>query len=151
MFKNVSTVCTKLCAVASGLIVLWAIRSIRTFFKEKDAEDVLDTGALLRHGIAFGLYLFGMCTSTVFLVIYNLDPTETSFSLFAAFYIADWVGQLISELLLCQIFWQWGTKGTPDDIDLEIEHYETLVVEDINEDEDLMGMIWNSLLRKRLN
>lgn len=56
---------------------------------------------------------------------------------------------MISELLLCQIFWQWGTTQLPDEAVEGIAHPQ-VVVDYFDEEEDLDAKIWNSLLQKRL-
>ena len=54
----------------------------------------------------------------------------------------DFLFQFISEVVLCEIFWNWGS------VDKEYVDLETT---DFNEDDDLQAKVWNSIVNKRLN
>ena len=58
------------------------------------------------------------------------------------------VGQMLSEVLLCQIFWQWAATSLPDEI--QNDSLPEIRVTFIDEDCDLDVRIWNCLLNKRL-
>ena len=65
------------------------------------------------HGLAFGLYLVCSLASTAALVDFSVetnadhDPEifKKYLGIFSAFFIIDVIGQVASELLLCQILW----------------------------------------------
>ena len=47
------------CAFISGFILIAAVFKIRKFFRERDATEFIDTAMMVRHGLAFGLYVLG--------------------------------------------------------------------------------------------
>ena len=70
--------------------------SIRRFFVEKNAKDFINTGMLLRHAVAFGLYI--TCTATYFIAlgIYVWNPLPSRYFLVAYTGIFFNVGSFIS-------------------------------------------------------
>mgnify|MGYP003353146145 CR=1 FL=1 len=110
IFKLSVTYSTRLCAITSGVILVNGVLSIRRFFKEKNATDFINTAMLLRHGLAFGLYLVCTSASAIMLLFVNLNPLNpVYFTNFLYVFIADLIGQCLSELFLCEIFWHLGT------------------------------------------
>lgn len=144
-------VCTKLMQVLSGVGLIWAIIKIRNYFKEKNATDLLDTKMFTFHGMAFGLYLVGTSTTTVFLIIANLDlDSSKKFDNFQYAFFAELLADLVSESLICYIFWQWGINDTPDNQDFPDDRIYPVYTTDMEEDTDLFAIVWNTLLNKRL-
>lgn len=72
--KIASTYGTRLVAIIAGVILLQCIMRIRNYFRDRNAVDFINTGMLLRHASAFGLYLFGTTASSVALMFVNLYP-----------------------------------------------------------------------------
>jgi drug/metabolite transporter (DMT)-like permease len=161
VFKLVVTYATRLCAIISGVILIVGVHRIRKFFKERNATDYINTAMLLRHGFAFGLYLVCSTASAVMLLFVNLNPLNPAyFSLFCCVFIADLIGQLISELFLCEIFWHLGTDTTKQSAQSEpgqeSEQDEEILcepveveTEEFDEDAELQAKIWNSLVRSK--
>jgi hypothetical protein len=148
IYRIVATFWVRICSIISGYILVVSVLRVKNFFKERNAEDFINTPMLLRHGIAFGLYLLGTILSGVSLVFVNLNPDSVSaYNIFSFFYIVDFLMEFISQILLCQIFWAWGTddkpKGQDNDDPAEIE------TTDFDEN-DFDAKIWNTMVRKRL-
>jgi hypothetical protein len=59
-------------ATISGVLLIKGVARIRRFFKEKEAEDFLNTELLWQHAAAFGLYLFSTAAKTIVLGIFEL-------------------------------------------------------------------------------
>lgn len=152
IWHDVPLFATRSCTLISGVILVYAVFSIREYFKKKEAIDSLDTAMILRHGLAFGLYLVCSLACTCALIAYATHPDQFAkyLKIVSAFFIVDVIGQVISELLLCQILWQWGTKDVPDKETFENDQAVPLNVIPMDEEEDLEAKIWNSLLKKRL-
>lgn len=107
--KISSTYGCRVAAIIAGVILLTGVVRIKKFFEERKAMDFINSGMLLRHAIAFILYLLGATASAVCLMFVNLYPgNETIYDIFSAVYIADLMAQWVSELLLCEIFWTIG-------------------------------------------
>lgn len=70
----VSNFTVRACLIVSGAILVACVVKIRAYFKAKNATDYIDTKMLLRHGIAYGLYLVGSITTALVLMVYNLRP-----------------------------------------------------------------------------
>jgi len=107
--------CVGFCQIVSGLVLVTGVVKIRNFFKKQGAENFINTPMLMRHAASFGLYLV---TTVVFFISFSLmalSPYDLFFwnllNLVAIFY---YVGQLISEILLVQIFYDLGKKTDKD-------------------------------------
>ena len=73
-----------------------SVIKIRHFFVEQNAKNFINTGMLLRHATAFGLYI--TCTATYFIAlgIYVWNPLPSRYSLVAYTGIFFNVGSFIS-------------------------------------------------------
>ena len=87
-----------------------SVLSIRRFFLERNAEQFINTKMLLRHAIAFGLYLSTAVVYYTLLSIYLWTNSEQIYLIFAWSGIFYRIGCFISEVLLAQIFWGLGQK-----------------------------------------
>ena len=99
--KIFATFWVRICQVASGVILVRGILRIRRFFREQDAEDYINTAMLLRHGIAFSLYLFGTSLTAISLVFFNIWPDDKQVKrVFFTLFTLDFVFEFVSQLLL---------------------------------------------------
>lgn len=146
------------CAVISGVILLRSMLKIRAFYKKNQAQDQVDTGSLLRHGVAFVLYLVAsaLLLPARLLYDYNVDYLYV----YQWTLMADTIAQFISQVLLIIIFWNLGKKRSesrpiPASQPINLERPETEeesaisveveTVEDV--DLDLDARIWNGFKR----
>ena len=118
--KIVGTYLTFICTLISGTILMHSIFRIKAYFKKGNATDALNAKMLLRHGFSFGIYMLGIVGTTVSLLLYNLNANNPElyqryFTLVSGFLLFNQVCQLIGEILLCQIFWQWAETSLPDE------------------------------------
>lgn len=95
----------------SGFQLITSVVQIRNFFRERNDEEYINTGMLLRHSGAFALFmltdLLRFITFTFF-VLHPFDPTTLKVYLLAKVF---WIfGSAISQILLSQIFWVLGQK-----------------------------------------
>lgn len=105
-FKITVTVWARSAAILSGVILVKGVHEVRTFFKEQDVPEAVDSAMLMRHGLAFGIYLVCSVISLIALLFVNFNPgSEFFFELFSVIYIGDVIAQFFSQLLLCEIFW----------------------------------------------
>jgi hypothetical protein len=51
--------------IISGAILVITVYSIRRFYKQKNAMDALDTGALVRHASTFALFLLAVFVESI--------------------------------------------------------------------------------------
>lgn len=97
------------CSIVSGAILVYSVTKIRRFFKDRNEEEQIDTRALCIHASCFVSYL---CSAILFYTIYNLytfAPTRAHFLFFQGVNIIYLALNLVSNVLLCQIFWNLGT------------------------------------------
>jgi hypothetical protein len=121
--------------------LLKSVSKIRSFFRERDQEDLIDEKTMLLHASAFGLYLlsvlvFSGCSILYFLEHISVEDYEKG----TLFYI--WVS-FIALLLLALIFWSQGhklevTRGTEGP---------EVYVETENDDDLMNARIWNQFQR----
>lgn len=75
-FFNASVIGTGVLEIISGVLLIQSVGKIRAFFKERDAEDLIDTKVLLLHASAFGIYLVSVLvfySATLLHFIYQQD------------------------------------------------------------------------------
>jgi hypothetical protein len=53
---------------------------------------------------------------------------------------------VVAQAVLCKIFWQWGNRTMEDAVDNEA--FPTIETDEFDDD-DLMALIWNTLVKKR--
>lgn len=120
--------------VISGIMLVYGVLSIRSFFKKRNAEDFINTGMLLRHAGAFGLYMLsaGMYYGTH--TIYSFNPNTVTWNIFLLGGVFGFLGSLIAQLFLSVIFWDLGKKL---DGPADLEEHATIEIEEFDEDADL--------------
>lgn len=95
----------------SGVVLVRSVLSIRNFFRDKGKEDFINTGMLVRHALAFGLYLFITIIFFLAFTVYAFFPDSPKiFTIFNLTAIGFYFGSLIAQVLLCRIFWDLGKK-----------------------------------------
>lgn len=94
----------------TGYHLISSVVSIRRFFVDRNAQEFINTKMLLRHALAFGLYISTAIVYYTFLSIYLWTNSKKIYLIFAWVGIFYRIGSFISEMLLSQIFWGLGMK-----------------------------------------
>jgi hypothetical protein len=58
--------------IISGVILVTTVFAIRRFYKQRNAMDALDTGALVRHASAFALFLLAVLVESIAYAIFEV-------------------------------------------------------------------------------
>jgi hypothetical protein len=135
--EGTASILTGVFQIVSGLILVSTVISIRRFFRKKNETEFINTGMLWRHALTFGLYLLGAIGyfgSFVFVILYPTNPAV--FNTFETICLFFWPVQLVSEILLCTIFWDLGKKKV-NDTNEERGRPMSVHVEDFDEDAEL--------------
>lgn len=99
----------------SGAILITSVYKIKAFFKAKEDEECLDTKALYRHAVAFGLFLITDVAYYVMWPIYTLNYKNQKFFNWYISVIIFWlIGSFVSQILLCTIYWDLGTEDAEE-------------------------------------
>jgi hypothetical protein len=114
----------------SGYIMVKSVFSIRKFFKKRNATNYINIPMLLRHSVAFVLYLLSTVADYGTFALYLAFPNDYTFNLFMTFQDFWVVGGFVSQVLLCQIFWDLGTDTRDQNESSVMEVFE----EDFDED-----------------
>jgi hypothetical protein len=93
----------------SGYIMVKSVLSIRKFFKERNATNFINIPMLMRHSVAFVLYLLSTLADYGTFAIFLAFPNDYTFNLFMTAQDFWVIGGFVSQVLLCQIFWDLGT------------------------------------------
>jgi hypothetical protein len=110
---------------------------IRNFFKAKNAEEVIDTRMLARHAIAFGLYMVSDLVRYSSFTLYAFHTSNLQLWNLYNWAVCFWmVCSLISNLLLCTIFWDLGTDLSKQRLKASIQMTTDGIVEEAEFDED---------------
>lgn len=148
----------------SGSFLIWAIYAIRRFLKQRAQinHPNLNIKQLLLHSVAFGLFLVSVVVFEFFNLAYSTidhyqdmknKPTKASF-------FNIWVGleinliycSLLSQILLCSIFWHLSNKPDNNDeplTDTTQSSIVTVTVQDFDDDAELQARIWNAFTREQ--
>lgn len=100
-----------LCEVVSGVMLIQTVLKIRRYFKERNAEGFINTAALIRHAICFGLYLLTIVAYFGTYTLFTFKNTAFTYNFFVIAYLFWATGSTVSQLLLFQILWSLGTKS----------------------------------------
>lgn len=130
----------------AGYILISSVLSIRNYYRAKNNERFINTDALQRHSICFGLYLV---STTIYTLSYTckviwfeekwLDKVNGQIGMFVA------VASLISQIMLVGIFKQIISHKIEFETDSSV--VSETVVEDFDEDALLQANIWNNFMR----
>jgi hypothetical protein len=129
----------------SGVLLVASVLKIRAFFKRQQAEHFINVGMLVRHAACFGLFLITTIGYFGAFAMFSSHPgVKFYWDAFCWSHIFYYSGSMMSQVLLCVIFWNLGTSTKEEDEDdvFEVE------IEDFDEDAELQANIWNSLVRK---
>jgi hypothetical protein len=96
--------------IYSGIILIRSVLSIRRFFIERGAADFINSSMLLRHASCFIIYIVTTTSFFVAFGIYTFKPTTQIYEIAAAVGIFFQLGSCVSQILLCNIFWNLGKK-----------------------------------------
>lgn len=94
----------------TGLILLRSVFSIRRYFAERKAFDFINTPMLVRHAVAFGLYMLTVVLYNASMVYWGWTQTAQTYYIATICGTLFNIGSTISQVLLCQIMWTLGTK-----------------------------------------
>lgn len=153
IFSTTLTVCQLLLGlllIVSGVILVTTVVAIRQFYKKRNAADAVDTGALVRHAIAFGLFLIAAVEFNLANTLSNIFPYSLPMVYFYLYSLPFYaVTSFVSQVLLCTILWSLGTDltraQTPDS---SVRSIYTVSVASFDEDAVLQASMWNALVRK---
>lgn len=140
----------------SGIILVQFVLKIRAFFKSRNEMDCINSRALLRHAIAFGLFLLTDIAYYVMWPIYTHFPRKPRVWSIYCIITLFWLGgSMISQLFLCTIYWQLGAKDEDTSCTRSQErthssfNYADVLVESTDTDWHTQARMWNVLIRKR--
>lgn len=123
--------------IISGVMLVRSVQTIRTYFKERNDEDYINTSMLMRHAFAFGLFLIGTILKYAAFTVYSIYPNSGfAWNAYSVALIFCQLTSFVSQYLLCVIFWGLGEKNE-DDLTDDDSHTVSLEVEDFDEDAEL--------------
>lgn len=138
-----------LVSFVAGLVLTVSVFRIHSFFVKQNATHFINTRQLVRHATAFGLYVVSEFALAVTLTIYIYTDSPNSYQHveYAGMFLN--IAQVVSQVLLAQIFWNLGTK-LPQKATPETEQASSLiedtVVADFDEDAEIQSEMWNMLV-----
>lgn len=121
---------------------------------------MLNTRVLLVHAGAFGLYLLSEMVYYIAIILNVIFWQSRSGSFFESFYKFSCLFMIytnfLSQCLIIVIFWDLGKKKKqaprPQPTEVEevprTESYQTVVVEEIDEEFEMQAQIWTNFIRK---
>jgi hypothetical protein len=140
MLFNFSAYMTGFIQIITGIVLVSSVFRIKRIFRERNAENYINSGMLLRHASAFGLYLVAAVVYFSFWTAVSMAPfDEKLYNIFLCVSASFFVAQFISEILLCTIFWSLGT-AVPEPV---IKEEESPEVVNFDEDAELQAGMWN--------
>lgn len=117
LFTSVAFTSAGTMQAVSGVMLVKAVWKIRQFFRENGAEDYIDTAMLWRHAISFILYLLSTTMLYTAVELYSWFPTSAPvYALLIASKVFYSCASVVSEILLCQIFWLLGSRAENDPV-----------------------------------
>ena len=78
---------------------------------------MLNSSLLMRHAIAFALYLVSTTLWAIAVIITNIANKQWTMDIYFCVSIGDFIVQFIAQWILLEIFWEWGTKTVEDKLD----------------------------------
>jgi hypothetical protein len=115
----------------------------------------MDTAALCRHATCYSIYLVATLTYFTSYTAWAIaGGDDNRIFLFAqAASIFYWSGSMVSEILLCYIFWDVLSEQVGDDqteADTASDRNSTVAVEleEFDEEAELNAKIWNNFMKK---
>lgn len=117
IFMTTSQSLMWVCQIISGVLLMQAIYRIRSYLREH-GEDAMSTARLTLHACAFGFYLISVVGISVFRLLNDIVKERYFKALIWSAIIYIFLS-FVSQVLLCCIFWDLGTKqeGLADEIE----------------------------------
>ena len=137
---------SQLMQVISGTVLISSVVKIRRFYFEKNIEQQLNTGKLLLHASAFGLYLISIVIYYASWDLFLLTLTDKKLEAVTVFlFFVFYVVAAIAQVLLCAIFWE---LAMPDPTRFDTESSSNpILTESLNESFEVQARIWNQFMR----
>lgn len=136
---------SQLMQVISGIVLISSVVKIRRFYFEKNIEQQLNTGKLLLHASAFGLYLISIVIYYASWDLFLLSPTKKLEAVTVFLFFVFYVVAAIAQVLLCAIFWE---LAMPDPTRFDTESSSNpILTESLNESFEVQARIWNQFMR----
>jgi len=132
--------------VISGIQLIRAVRNIRKFLSLSASKEQLSMRTLLLHLLSFGGFLVSIGVLMIAYTVYLAFPSDAWASDFYFTSNIVWeIAAVLSQLLLCTIFW------------ILTDHEKEIVTSDeppvtefgaINEESQVQARVWNSFLKQ---
>ena len=113
----------------------------------------MDTAALCRHATCYSIYLVATLTYFTSYTWWAFSERQAIFAFAQVASIFYWSGSMVSEILLCYIFWDVLSEQVGDDqteADTASDRNSTVAVEleEFDEEAELNAKIWNNFMKK---
>ena len=110
------------------------VYNIRKHYAQTQTLDKLNVHTLILHACAFGLYLISTTIVLCSFFIYVAFPFGDSSEEWFAICLSVWFFlSTVSQLLLCSIFWQLGSKQDLNET-ISSNGYSPIVVQEFDEE-----------------
>lgn len=135
----------------AGVWLMVSVYRIWKFFRERNAADFIDTKALIRHALAFGLYLIAIVGYFTIWILHMWVIGSPKTAIILTWAELGWyITQYSSQVLMAHIFWGLGAKVERPEIvkpeennaDEEFESAQPEIVE-FDEEAELEAAMWN--------
>lgn len=136
--------------INSGVVLIWSVLSVRSFFKENEAAAVINPSQMMIHAGAFGIYLIGIIVfygTWVLRTDMDRNQVPKIAKLGESFFL---IANFVSQLILVAIFWNLGRKVNfiPDNESEYLNTESALNEQDFDEEAELQMRIWNNFQRE---
>jgi hypothetical protein len=113
-----------------GAILMISVFRIRRFFVDRKATDYINTGMLIRHALAFGLYSVTQLTFYAAYILFAFNPNNPGvISILNIVGMVYVYGGFLAQLLLANIFWSLGKKDEDEKVDRTSDVLDVIVEE----------------------
>jgi hypothetical protein len=131
--------------ILSGVYLNIGVYRIHSYFKDKQAEVRVNTKIMILHASAFGFYLLSdvilYSAYTVFIFYPNNITANNVYTIASIIWVC---ASFISQVCLCAIFWDLGSKPRQNE-----PRMPSIRVEDFDEEAEVQSRIWNNFIRSR--
>lgn len=90
-FKILCSSCLAFCALTSGVLLVTGVIKIRKYLKIRNALDTINTGMLMRHALAFTIYLFAIAIWAGAEILFDIKTTITTYEILSRVIVANLV------------------------------------------------------------
>ena len=92
-------------------VLMLSVFKIRKFYKDNKITEEMNTKAMLIHVLAFAGYALAYIVLTAMAILYISMPRKPKIKkIFEISIIPAVLTGMIAEIILCAIFWQFGSK-----------------------------------------